>query len=370
MHHLYLLISLPVLIGVIGWLVSKYHHGGVFHWKELAVQAGVGILLAGIGFSAAMCHRTSDTEIWNGRIAKKWKGTSGCCHSYQCNPHPCNCDDKGNCSTCWDTCYEHAADDAYYAETTNAEIAYGMKCVRPGSRAPARWSAIKVGEPTAIEHPYTNYLKGNPDSVLRRQGVKKAYEGLLPDYPRVRDHYRVTRALGMGVALPDADRLDAALDELNADLGARKQVNVILVVVRTGDRGYLHALEEHWLGGKKNDAVVIIGAPDFPRIAWAGVMSWSDAEEMKIMVRDRIEALDAFDGDAVIGILREEIGSKFVRKPMSDFEYLRATLSPSEGWLWFLYLFGLALALGLQFYFWKEDPFGEEIRTSRRRRTW
>lgn len=368
MEHLYLLLSIPLAIGVAGWFISKYHHGGSFHWKELLVQVAVGLILASVGFFSAMCHRTSDTEVWNGKIAKKYETTGSCCHDYPCNPHPCNCDKDGkNCSTCYDTCYEHAADDVWEAKTTNGEIAYTNGCNRPGSSPPARWKRIKVGEPTAIEHRYTNYIKGNPDSVIRRKGGKETYGDLLPDYPSTYDHYRISRVLGVGVSVPGAGKLNKRLSEINANLGARKQVNIILLVVKTGDRGYLHALEEHWIGGKKNDAVIIVGTPHFPEIAWAGVMSWSDSEAMKIRIRDGIEGLKVFDGDKILDIVEREIASGFVRKPMSDFAYLEATISPSSGWLWFLYVFGIILAVGLQAYFWVADPFGEDGYFARRR---
>lgn len=367
MHHLFLLLAIPVVIGVGGWLVSRYHHEGSFNWKELLTQVGVGLALASIGFFSAMCHRTSDTEIWNGRIAKKYKTTGSCCHSYPCNCRQvCSGTGKNrSCSTKCDTCYEHSHDDVWKAVTTNDEVAYENGCNRPGSSAPARWKRIKVDEPTAIEHRYTNYIKGNPDSVIRRQGLKEEYGDLLPGYPEVYDHYRVRRVLGVGVTIPGAAKLDDRLDAINGDLGARKQVNVILLVVRTEDRGYLHALEEHWLGGKKNDAVVIVGTPRFPDIAWAGVMSWSDSEEMKIRIRDGIERLGTFDGDKVLDIVEREIASGFVRKQMSDFAYLKATITPSSAWLWLLYILTFLIAGGLQAYFWVADPFGEDGRFSR-----
>lgn len=350
------LLLVPVLIGLAGLLLGK----GLVTWKEFLAQEAVVVVLVGVGYLIALHARTSDTEIWNGVIARKWQGTGSCCHSYPCNPHPCGCDSKGNnCSTCYDTCYEHSHDTTWNAETSNGETAFSDTCNRPGSSPPRRWNEIVIGEPTAIEHSYTNYIQGNPDSILRRTGAAERFASRIPAYPRVYDHYRADRFLAVGVNVPDRQRLSARLSEINATLGSPKQVNISVIVVNEGDQAYLEGLREAWLGGKKNDLVVVIGAPDFPRIAWAGVMSWTRNEEVKLAIRDRIAGMQTFDGDAVLGIVAEEVRAKFVRRPMADFEYLRSTIEPPSWACWLLFVLGCLASLGLTWYFWVADPFGD-----------
>jgi hypothetical protein len=352
------LLVVPILIGLGGLILGK----GKVTWKELLVHEAVVIVIIGAGYAIGIWGSTSDTEIWNGVIAKKWKGSGSCCHSYPCNPHPCNCDSKGNCSTCWDTCYEHISDVTWNAITSNDETAYYDGCNRPGSSPPARWNSIVIGEPTAVEHSFTNYIKANPDTVLKRQGAKERFAAKIPAYPRVYDHYRADRFLAIGVQVPDRQRLSARLSEINGRLGAPKQVNVTVIVVGEADQMYLEGLRESWLGGKKNDLVVVVGAPNYPEIAWAGVMSWTKNEEVKIVIRDRLLALGTFDGDKALDIIAEEVKERFVRRPWADFEYLKATLEPPAWAQWLLFFLGLALAVGLQVYFWRNDPFGDERR--------
>ncbi|MBI4143135.1 hypothetical protein HY480_04645, partial [Candidatus Uhrbacteria bacterium] len=273
-----------------------------------------------------------------------------------------------------DTCYRHGGrktgwngDMTWDAHSSNQEHVYHNGCNSPGTLTPARWSQITIGEPTAFEHSFTNYIKANPDSVLRRAGVAAQFTGALPAYPRVHDHYRAQRFLAVGVAIPEADALNARLSVVNAELGSPRQVNLTVIVTNVGDQMYLEALTEHWLGGKKNDLVVVIGAPEFPTIAWAGVMSWTRVEEVKLGIRDRIMGLGTFDGGKVLDIIASEVSDKFVRRPMADFEYLKATIEPPEWAQWTLFALGLLIAAVLQAYFWRNDPFETSARYGYRR---
>lgn len=256
----------------------------------------------------------------------------------------------------------HSHDLYWSASSTNHETVFSDGCNSPGSSPPKRWLDIRVGEPTAAPHDYTNYIKGAPDSILRRQGIAEKYKSLIPEYPRVYDYYRANRFLVVGVKGVNSaaeTRWRNELDEINADLGPSKWVHVIVILVPTADRTYLHALEEAWLGGKKNDFVVVVGVPDYPKISWAGAMSWTKSEELKISVRDQIENLRTFDGDKVISLTRGEIQGKYVFRPMDDFEYLSASVTPSKGVMIFLFILGICVSAALQIYFWREDPFGD-----------
>ncbi|HTK05340.1 MAG TPA: hypothetical protein VL500_07165 [Candidatus Eisenbacteria bacterium] len=358
------LLVVPILIGLAGLLLGK----GLITWKELIAQEFVVVLFIVVGYLIALHAQTSDTEIWNGVIASKTAGRERCCHTYSCDCHQV-CSGSGkdrHCHQECDTCYHHGGrktgwdgDLTWDASSSNGEHVYHDGCNSPGSSPPARWNAIVVGEPTAVEHSYTNYIKGNPDTILRRSGARERFASRIPAYPEVYDYYRADRFLAVGVGVPELRRMNARLSEINATLGAPKQVNVTVIVVNEGDQAYLEGLREAWLGGKKNDLVVVIGAPDFPRIAWAGVMSWTRNEEVKLAIRDRIAGMETFDGDAVLGIVAEEVRAKFVRRPMADFEYLRSTIEPPSWACWLLFILGCLASLGLTWYFWVADPFGD-----------
>ncbi|MBI4457372.1 hypothetical protein HY633_00210 [Candidatus Uhrbacteria bacterium] len=353
------LLFIPIITGLIGLITSK----GKVTPLEFVIQEAVMLIMIGAGYAIALNARTGDVEIWNGAIQDKVHDTSGCCHSYKCNCHE-SCTGTGSNRSCHEvcsTCYEHSRDQHWSAATTNGETVFNQGCGRPGESGPQRWQQIIIGEPTSVEHSYTNYLKGNPDSILRRQGAMEKFGGQIPAYPQVYDLYRAKRFLTVGLNMPEADRYDNALDAINMRLGTAKQVNITLVAVRNGDQAYLEGLREAWVGGKKNDLIVAVGMPEYPAIAWAGVISWTVREDLKISIRDQIMDLKTFDGDKVLGIVEQETKSKFVRRPMEDFAYLKATVEPSSGVSWFLFFLGLVLSIGLTAYFWMQDPFGSEL---------
>lgn len=357
---LFLLLLVPLSIGVVGLFLGK----SKIVWQEFLIQEGAVIFVVGIGYAIAYFGKTADKEVWNGTIEHKWKDTQGCCHSYPCNCRSVSCGKDCSTTIC-DTCYEHSHDVNWNATTSNDETAYSNGCNSPSTREPSRYTAIKVGEPTAIHHTYTNYIKGNPDTIIKRTGSAERFKGSLPAYPVVYDWYRIRRIVPVGVAIPQLDDLNNKLGTINAMLGAKKKINIIVVVVNQPDQMYLEALREHWLGGKKNDLIVVIGTPNFPEIAWAGVLSWSKAEEMKVNIRNRLLDLKTFDGEAVLRAIYEESQAGFVHRHNSDFEYLQSTMTPPTWALWLLFILGCGLAGGLEVYFWMNDPFETRYKTRR-----
>ncbi len=370
---LFVLLLVPLGLGLAGLLLGQ----GRVTWKEFLVHEGVMLLLIAASYFIALHYKSSDTEVWNGTVRSKDKIRVDCCHSYSCDCREV-CTGSGkdrSCRTECDTCYRHGprksgwnGDVAWNAYSSNGERVYYDGCNAPSSSAPRRWTEIRIGEPTAVEHRYDNYIKGNPDSILRRQGAAERFKGRLPSYPEVYDHYRIRRFIAIGVPVEGLDALDERLSEINGRLGALKKVNVVVIVVKEGDQRYLEALRETWLGGKINDFVVVVGVPEPPDIAWAGVISWTRNEDLKVQVRDEIVALGTFDGTRVLDIVEANVESRFEHRPISDFEYLKSTIEPSGAVTWTIGILGALIALGLQIWFWFRDPFGDGHAPYRRAR--
>lgn len=360
---LLLLLLLPFLIAVAGFLLSK----GKIHWKEFLAQLAVQTFVIVVGYYIALHANEADVEIWNGVVVKKWADTGSCCHSYPCNCRQ-ECSGSGkdrSCSEVCDTCYQHSRDDEWWATASTGDTVFQDTCNSPGSSAPSRWEAIVVGEPASVERRYTNYIKGNPDTVLRRIGAKEKFPGLLPSYPGVYDLYRFSPVVSVGVEVPGLRDANTMLHQANGNIGAVKQVNMLLVLVNTPDAMYVEALREHWLGGKKNDFIVVMGLTTPPKISWVGTVSWSDSEELKIIVRDRLLELGTWEPKKVIEIISREVNNRFQRKPMSDFQYLAETAEPSSTATTVLFIIGALLAIGLKLYFICHDPFETEPRRNR-----
>jgi hypothetical protein len=130
---------------------------------------------------------------------------------------------------------------------------------------------------------------------------------------------------------------------------------------------YAEALSEQWVGGKKNDVVVVIGAPAYPALRWVQVVSWTRAEELKIAIRDGIMDQKTFDGAAALAVIEREVKAKYKRREMRDFEYLLDSIEPPTWVLVMIFILGIAAAVGLARYFINNDPFGDEARRGFRR---
>jgi hypothetical protein len=236
---------------------------------ELGANLVVGILVAVGGYYASMHVQAMDVEIWNGTLVSKAKEKVSCSHSYTCNCRQ-SCTGSGqnqSCSQVCDTCYEHSHD---YDWQLNTEVGSVLidRIDRQGKEEPPRFTKAKPGDPVALSKPYQNYIKAAPDSLFNastEQMLKAQFKDVLLAYPaHVYDYHYVNRVLTQGVSLPNLAEWNAELAELLAKLGPRRQVNAILVFTKQSNPQYAEALRAEWLGGKKNDVVVVVGVPEYP----------------------------------------------------------------------------------------------------------
>lgn len=354
------ILLVPLLVALAAFIFSQE-----IDWRELLVIVGVQAVVAGVAALICYDHNTSDTEVWNGVVTGKAQVSVPCSHSYQCNPHPCNCDKKG-CDTCYDTCYEHNNDWNWDVYTSNQETITIDRVDSRGSFTPPRWSLIVSGEPTARTHSYSNYIKASPDSLFRYQGQEQKYAAYIPSYPQdVYDYYKLDRLVLVNGATVDApDLWNADLRRLNADIGAQKQVNIIVVMVKNLPEDFFYALEEHWVGGKKNDVVLVVGVDGANAPKWVQVMAWTINPIFEVKLREAILSRPIVQRWDAISELKINILKYHQRKPMADFEYLKASIVPSTTEWVVTMIIGFIVAIGMTLYMHTNDVFG----TSRYRR--
>jgi hypothetical protein len=251
------------------------------------------------------------------------------------------------------------------ATSSNGENVFHDGCNAPYTSEPERWTIIQIGEPTAVEHSYTNYIKGNPNTILKRTGAAEKYGALVPGYPGVYDWYRAQRFLiGNSVHLPDPVGLNRHLSEINARLGAKKKVNIVVLVTSIEDQAYLEAVREQWIGGKINDTVVVVGVnKDTLEVRWAGVISWTKSEQVKVDLRNRILDQTVLDGHKMLDAIEQEVSSKYEHRRISEFEYLDASITPSTTFKIWLGILSFLASIGMAIYFWINDPFDNGFRS-------
>jgi hypothetical protein len=348
----------PLLIAIGGYLFF----GKRITVKELLLQLFIQTAVVGIICSIVYYKNTTDTETWNGRVAAKTREKVSCGHSYPCRCRPVSC--GKNCTTVHcDTCYEHFYDVDWDVRTTLNEGINIDRVDRQGLTEPPRWTSTKIGEPTSMPHSYTNYIKAAPDTIFRTQGTTAE---AMPTYPQsYYDYYRLDRLVQIGTAVPDVAEWNKDLSELNADMGSAKQANIVITLVKGHGRDWYKTLERSWIGGKKNDVVLVIGLNSDDTIAWTETMAWTDYSYFRIKLRDDVLAIGKLDRAAIFAAIRDGVGKNFKRKPMSDFAYLAASVTPT-GWenFWGLF-FSILSAAGLMYWCEEQDIFGDEEREPR-----
>lgn len=326
------------------------------------------VLMAGIA-GIQSCQNTSDTETWNGRVTSKAKERVSCSHSYSCNCHT-SCSGSGknrSCHTVCQTCYEHFYDIDWAVYTSLDERLEIDRINRQGTLEPPRWTSVKIGEPTSTIHSYTNYVKASPDSLFRHQGLVEKFKDKLPQYPQsVYDYYRLDRLVVVG-SVPNVDQkaFNLRLSEINADLGKKKQSNIVLVLVQGQPSEYFQALQQHWIGSKKNDIVLVAGL-DGNKIQWAEVMAWTTDKMVEVTLRDSVMAIGSISNetlDKLMQAIATNVDVYYKRKPMKDFEYLAATVTPTFGQWLFSMIFGLIISIGLGLFMYHNEHDDDDLTT-------
>lgn len=344
----YFLVTLLIL--VIAWVVSK----GIT-WKEAATQ-----LLVQSFFIAALClgirnFGLGDHEIINGRIISKHREEVHCRHSYSCPPCWTTCSGSKNrvCTRHCSTCYEHRFDVDWYAKD-NVKRTFDISTIdRQGIKEPPRWTIIYVGEPTSGAHHYENYLKADPESLFHYEMGEEELSK-YPTYPdKVYDYYRLNRLVGT----KDSD-LTKAISEVNADIGPARGANLVVVALTGKGRDYANKLQRAWLGGKKNDIVLVVGM-NGAIIEWAEVVGIS-YPDFKVGLRNLVEGREL--APTLMYEVKSLVMSSFVRRPMSEFQYLKDQYKPTIGEWIFGFIVSILLSSGLAYFFHRNDAFGEEIR--------
>lgn len=319
-------------------------------WREFLLQLGVGV---GVAFGAGVvgtCSTLEDVEHLNGRVVEKDDYTSSCCH---CTQRCASTDRDGNC-TMWVEDCPHIFDYAWAVKLSTDHTL--VDDCNVWDDPPTWWTTARVGEPATVEHTYTNYLKADPDTLFER-GALEEHLALVPDeFPGVYDMFRSDKVVaGRGWAPKSWER---ELSELNADLGARKQVDLSVYITDVADPRFADAVEKKWLYGPKNAVIVVVGAPDRVNIAWARVVTISRVEAFKVHVRDALTGL-RLDDPRVMQLLRSAVEHEFERTPMSTFEYLESATRPTTGIFVVSLLLVLLASVGLGCYMHANDVFGE-----------
>lgn len=335
-----------------------------FTAKEFLLLEVIMLALMGGGFMAAREAGMADQEVWSGRITKKDSGTQSCCH---CRTECDTCsrsDGKGGTETyqcnCREVC-EHSRDYWWSLGVSTGDKVSVLEC-SGSSSTPSAWTNAYVGEPAVVGHYFRNYLKADPDSVLLQQST---VQGMAPAYPSVHGLYKINRAINLGTRM-DAAQWSRMLDEVLADMGGRKQVNINVIATTNPDPAYAQLVERDWLYGKLNDVTFVLGAPDGTNVEWAAVVTLPTGNSMlRVTGRDELIGSDLTDPETTIAKITTVVSAEWRWTGIEQFAYLAWAAQPPTWLLVLLYVLALGGSIGGSIYMINADVFGEDHRASK-----
>lgn len=304
---------------IVGMLVTiaagKIYYKHEITKVELLISVVLSTLISVGIYYALVFASLQEDEVRNGRVIGKYRDVVACEHSHRvCTGSR----DKKSCTTY----YDHDHDYDWIVSTTvgNVEI---RRIDDQGVLEPSRYKHAKVGEPASIEHMYTDYVKGNADSIFHVD--PKVYEHWKEDlllYPSVYDHYRFDRVLYHDSKYAGlAEQSKRYLDEELKTMGASHQVNII-VVITDKPISFASAQKYNWNGGRKNDVILFYGVRD-SKVVWFDSTSFFDGfgnNAMHSMLRQESVKKD-MNLDRIkdaVNIIKED----FVRNPMESKKYM------------------------------------------------
>lgn len=362
METFYLLLGVPVVLALIARNIFKH----TISWGEMGLQMFMSCAILSIVWGLGTFRSISDTEIINGEIIKKNRS-----HGFYTVPYSCNCystcsgiGSNKTCSQHCSVCYQDHYTVNWYIETNIGDIGldYADKLYPSVYKLPdpPQYVNAFIGEPCSKIHPYKNYIKAVPESLFNLSVDNNKFAELIPLYPKIYDHYKIQRVLSMGVPI-NIEKWNNLLNDKVKKLGPKKQTNIILLFVNTADQSYKYALENVWLGGKKNDIIIIIGVTQYPVIDWADIITLgknSGNGLFSVELRDKIMDIGSIEYTSpIIDSINDIVSNRFNRKPMKDFEYLKDDIDPPDWVVAFAFILAVLMSIGLTWYFKNNDVF-------------
>jgi len=302
--------------------------------KEMAIQLVLALVVAVASMSLSYHSQIADHEIWSGYVTGKERNEVSCEHSYKCNCYDsCSTDSKGNrsCVEVCQTCYEHNYDVDWDVYSTVGSYTIN-RVDRQGLSKPSRWAEVKNDDPVMRKKHYKNYIKGAKNSLYNKKDIDLGrYKKYVPKYPsNIHDYYKLNKTILVNkFTMMERQSFNNELVKINSRIGAKKQVNMIVIFVRELSQDFIYAIEKDWIGGKKNDAILVIGSNDNKTIAWTRVLALTKSTRFQVELEQAINAYGKID-KGLLPIFKDNVVKNFERKPMKDFEYLKSSIKPTS----------------------------------------
>ena len=383
--NFYLLAVIPLIIGGVIWIFTKK-----VNWIEWACGSAAAFVLAAIFHLISIHGMTGDVETWSGEITSArqystWheyyeyavyrteyynttetyytSDSKGRSHSHTRTVRKSRqVFDHWEPTTRWHNeyweCYSdlnttYGIDKLKYNYFTQK---YDMNRSIAGRRTTGEHNSRMIGgdpndyvadttkthwiEPITVKKSWENRVKAAP-SVF--SFIKVETNIPVFNWPENPNPFASERVLG------SAHRYISTLewDKLNAYLGGRKKINLIIVGFDSSDSMLGQYQRAKWIGGKKNDLVITVGGNNLNKPDWCFVFGWTDSE----LVKQDISSYVMQNGVStnMFGYLTKEVIQNYKIKEWKQFDYLR--VEPAVSYYYWFIGFLLVTQVGLYIFF-------------------
>ena len=240
--------------------------------------------------------------------------------------------------------------DYRMTRTDTREAAYGGESIGRLSGVNADvdesyYNRTSLGEYACWWKVYTNPLKKNKRAFFSNE-IWKRYESKMAPHPTVYDYRKVRRIIS-----PDGVPFKDNNDEINMINSMLNNTNINFGFIFTRlPHDYADALRNKWLGGNRNDFVIVCYVDAKNIIDYVDIICWEN-DMLKIQIRDTIlnGKFNTNQTSELTTIVKDEVlKRRFIVSDFSKFEYLKVHLN---GWHVLLLSFiNIIITCGILYY--------------------
>lgn len=367
---------------LVKWILEFKQSEARISWREYAIGMActpiLAVITAYIGWELARSNNMTFSEYLNGwetatsKTSTRCERDGSCRWCYNCDPYivlvaySCNCDSKGNCSTCFrpETRYHSCPyvdyEYEYSIQTTlgKYEVAKGVFPENPqlhrwrnsesipqnvidvaGTGDPPFWVAVKKRcdsnspGPVTKKHNYPNYILASERTLMKQYSAdieEYRKQNLLPSLPKdIYATYSANKARFVGFSPIDEAIWQKSLEYLNAALGNQLRGDLMLVIVKSAvisqnPERYALALKAFWQDKTinrqsalpKNTIVTILGTDDEVTVSWSRAFTAMPIgnEKLTVTLRDGLRGVQ-LNAKTLIGPIGSSRGPMGVHYP-------------------------------------------------------
>lgn len=352
----YFLSVIPFVFGGIAWLKSREII--LLEWLLASLACFV---VAGLMHFFAVFRQVSDYETWSGRVTSvtfhpEWE------EEYQQMRTRTVGSGKDATTEIYYTTEYRTHHEFWSAETTleTLDISqnyYNQIANKFGGKIEKR-KVYKSGfhsgdpyiypcknltnwlQPVTTQRLFENRVKAAP-STFSFSRVPEGMRGLY-EYPKNEDKFHSDRLMGSA----DLSVNWLKFDQMNSRLGPEKRVNVIFLGMgATADSMLGEWQRSKWVGGKKNDLIVMWGGLN-KKPTWVKVFGWTDSDICKKNIETLV--LERGISDEILPDIEQEIRKNYKLK---DWDKSFGKI-PIDAPMWSIWVFLLVATIS-QVFIWR-----------------